>query len=165
MDFLNAENYFSSTNSQRDYFIDELSNYYYSMKDKVLQRCQNEMESFSEEEANNVNGEEMIHSLLEEELEIETQKHIEAGISPEFEDYTIDNLRSYSHENFDELMELCQEDNFGTDMREQWEHSFYAYVRSQIITREQVSSLWDMVVRISIHRYCLFIFLVHLTIV
>jgi hypothetical protein len=78
-----------------------------------------------------VNGEEMIHSLLEEELEIETQKHIEAGISPEFEDYTIDNLRSYSHENFDELMELCQEDNFGTDMREQWEHSFYAYVRSQ----------------------------------
>lgn len=131
VDFLNAENYFSSTNSQREYFIDELSNYYYSMKDKVLQRYQNEMESFSEEEANNVNGEEMIHSLLEEELEIETQKHIEAGISPEFEDYTIDNLRSYSHENFDELMELCQEDNFGTDMREQWEHSFYAYVRSQ----------------------------------
>ena len=36
VDFLKAENYFSSVKSQKDYFVSELSKFYYKFKDEMF---------------------------------------------------------------------------------------------------------------------------------
>ena len=132
VDFLSAENYFSSVKSQKDYFISELSKFYYTIRDEVIDEYQSKIDDMTEEEASEVNSDEMLRSMLESKLKYASELYSEKGISPEFEDYTIDNLRSYGNDNFKDLIELCEEDNMPTDMRQQWEESFLAYIRSQL---------------------------------
>ena len=132
VDFLSAENYFSSVKSQKDYFISELSKFYYKIRDEVLDDYQNIIDDMNEDEKGCTDSDEMLHSMLESKLNYFSELFFKEGISPEFEDYTIDNLRSYGNENFKELIELCEEDNMPTDLRMQWEESFLAYIRSQI---------------------------------
>lgn len=132
VDFLSAENYFSSVKSQKDYFISELSKYYYKIRDEVLEDYQNEIDSMTEDEVNEIDGEEVLRSMLESKLKYVSELYSENCISPEFEDYTIENLRSYGNDNFNELMKLCEEDHLPSDMRQQWEECFLAYIRSQL---------------------------------
>ena len=131
VDFLSAENYFSSVKSQKDYFISELSKFYYTIRDEVLDDYQSKIDNMTEEEASEVNSDVILRSMLESKLKYAAELYSEKGINPEFEDYTIDNLRSYGNENFKELMELCEEDSMPIDLRQQWEESFLAYIRSQ----------------------------------
>ncbi len=130
VDFLSAENYFSSVKSQKDYFISELSNFYYTIRDEVLNEYQSKMESMTENEASEIDSDQMLHTILEDQLKAALELYSEKEINPEFEDYTIENLRSYGNESFKELLELCEEDNMPTDMRQQWEECFLAYIRS-----------------------------------
>ncbi len=130
VDFLNAENYFSSVNSQKGYFINELSNFYYTIKNDVLEQYQKETEEMSEEEAENIDSEERIHSILEASLKGVKEMYEGENINPEFDDYSLNNLQSYGHQEFDELMALCEEEQMPTDMRELWESSFHAYICS-----------------------------------
>lgn len=132
VDFLSAENYFSSVKSQKDYFISELSKYYYKIRDEVLEDYQNEIDSMTEDEVNEIDGEEVLRSMLESKLKYVSELYSEKCISPEFEDYTIENLRSYGNDNFNELMKLFEEDHLPSDMRQQWEECFLAYIRSQL---------------------------------
>ena len=131
VDFLSAENYFSSVKSQKDYFISELSKFYYTIRDEVLDDYQSKIDNMTEEEASEVDSDVILRSMLESKLKYAAELYSEKGINPEFEDYTIDNLRSYGNENFKELMELCEEDSMPIDLRQQWEESFLAYIRSQ----------------------------------
>jgi hypothetical protein len=131
VDFLSAENYFSSAKSQKDYFIDELSNFYYTIKDEVLEQYQSETKDLSEEEMANLDSEARICTLLGNELERVCSIYRDKGINHEFEDYTIDNMLSFSHNEFDELMSLCQEEDMPTNMRDKWESSFHSYICSQ----------------------------------
>lgn len=131
VDFLKAENYFSSVKSQKDYFVSELSKFYYKFKDEILEDYQNKMDDMTEEEASDIDSDEMLHSIFESQLKSATQLYSEEGINPEFEDYTIDNLRSYGNDNFNDLMELCKEEKVPSDMRQLWEECFLAYIRSQ----------------------------------
>lgn len=130
VDFLSAENYFSSVKSQKDYFISELSKFYYTIRDEVLDDYQSKIDNMTEE-ASEVDSDVILRSMLESKLKYAAELYSEKGINPEFEDYTIDNLRSYGNENFKELMELCEEDSMPIDLRQQWEESFLAYIRSQ----------------------------------
>ena len=132
VDFLSAENYFSSVKSQRDYFISELSKFYYTIRDEVIDEYQSKIDDMTEEEASEVNSDEMLRSMLESKLKYVSELYSQKGVSPEFEDYTIDNLHSYGNDNFKDLIELCEEDSMPTDMRQQWEESFLAYIRSQL---------------------------------
>lgn len=132
VDFLSAENYFSSVQSQKDYFISELLKFYYKIRDEVLDEFQSKMDGMAEDNAKEIDSEEMLHSMLGSKLKYASEFYSENDISPEFEDYTIDNLRSYGNENFKELMELCEEDHLPTDMLQQWEECFLAYIRSQL---------------------------------
>ena len=131
VDFLSAENYFSSVKSQKDYFISELSKFYYTIRDEVLDDYQSKIDNMTEEEASEVDSDVILRSMLVSKLKYAAELYSEKGINPEFEDYTIDNLRSYGNENFKELMELCEEDSMPIDLRQQWEESFLAYIRSQ----------------------------------
>ncbi|WP_143005654.1 hypothetical protein [Prevotella communis] len=131
VDFLSAENYFSSVKSQKDYFISELSKFYYTIRDEVIDDYQRKINDMTEEEASEVDSDEILHFMLESKLKYALELYSEKDISPEFEDYTIDNLSSYGNEYFKELMELCEEDHLPTDMQKQWEESFLAYIRSQ----------------------------------
>lgn len=130
VDFLSAENYFSSVKSQKDYFIRELSNFYYTIRDEVLNEYQSKMESMTDNEASEIDSDQMLHTILEDQLKAAFELYSEKEINPEFEDYTIENLRSYGNESFKELLDLCEEDNMPNDMRQQWEECFLAYIRS-----------------------------------
>lgn len=130
MAFLKAENYFSSIKSQRDYFISELSNFYYTIKDEILEQYQARTAGLSDEEAADIDSDAIIHELLEAELKRVSKMYEEQGVNPEFEDYTMDNMRSYGHDLFDDLMDLCKEDQLPTDMRELWESCFHTYICS-----------------------------------
>lgn len=130
VDFLSAENYFSSVKSQRDYFNTELSNFYYTIRDEVLNEYQSKMESLKENEASEIDSDEMLHAILEDQLKTALELYSGKEINPEFEDYTIENLRSYGNDSFKELLEIFEEDNMPTDMLQQWEECFLAYIRS-----------------------------------
>lgn len=92
VDFLSAENYFSSVKSQRDYFNSELSNFYYTIRDEVLNEYQSKMESMEEDEASEIDSDEMLHTILESQLKTASKLCSEKEINPEFENYTIENL-------------------------------------------------------------------------
>ena len=130
VDFLSAENYFSSVKSQRDYFNTELSNFYYTIRDEVLNEYQSKMESLKEDEASEIDSDEMLHAILEDQLKTALELYSGKEINPEFEDYTIENLRSYGNGSFKELLEIFEEDDMPTDMLQQWEECFLAYIRS-----------------------------------
>lgn len=131
IDFLNAENYFSSTDSQKDYFISELSRFYYAMKEEVLKEYERRGNGLGEDGEQEIGGEDLLHDILVEQLTSAIPFYEEQGVNPEFEDYTLDNLKSFAHKEFDELMELCEEEQMPSDMRELWEKCFYAYIRSK----------------------------------
>ena len=131
MAFLKAENYFSSIDSQKEYFRSELSHFYYRIRNKILEQYQAQTSGLSEEEEAALDSEAIIRTLLETQFKKVSEIYKERGINPEFEDYTIDNMLSYGHQDFDELMDLCKEEQMPLDLRGLWERSFHSYICSQ----------------------------------
>lgn len=129
MDFLRAENYFSNVSSQEDYFIGELSNFYYLIRNEVLEEYKKKM---SDAETDGVNSDCLLRELLENKIQECENLYQQQSLNPEFADYTIDSLRSFGHKHFDDLTDLCKEDELPTDMGEKWQNCFYAYIRYQV---------------------------------
>lgn len=128
MDFLRAENYFSNASSQEDYFIEELSNFYNLIRNDVLEDYK---EKVNEMGAENVDSDNLLRELLEKHIQDCENLYLQKPLNPEFEDYTMESLRSFGHKHFDDLIDLCKEDELPTDMSEKWQNCFYAYIRSQ----------------------------------
>ena len=122
--FLKNEKHCNNSESQTNFLNSELSTYYYKIKDIMSRECE---EIMKKEEVNDVG--ELMKERLYENFRISNEVFDESGACPELETYSLRNLRSFAEKSFDELMELCKEDDMpGT--REEWEENFFKYLRS-----------------------------------
>ena len=129
LDFLAAENYFSGPKVQAKYLDREMSRYYHRVKDYVSDRF---MEQTEDAELTDDETFELIRKLIRDRIATITEAARDRGVSPEFEDYSLDDLRSIAKEQFDSLAEVCAGQEFPEDLRDTWEEGFYEYIRSQL---------------------------------
>lgn len=125
LDFLRSEDYFSDEDSREDYFISELREFYDAAKDDAIEKYQNEMNERGEEGNPDEDGQ-RLPEIMKEILETFITNCKGAEMNPEFKGYTIESMRKFTSEMFDDLMEICEEDGLPTDMRDLWERGFYA---------------------------------------
>lgn len=129
LNFLSAEDYFSSPKSQGKYLMKEVYTYYHKVKDYAVDSFEEQTEDIDlTDEA----SDELIRKLILERIGVITESSRDHGINPEFEDYTLAHLRSFGKESLDALAEVCEGAGLPADLRNAWEEGFYEYIRSKL---------------------------------
>ena len=131
VDFLKSENYFSSVDSQKEYFLDELSKFYCIIRDSVIEEYESRTSELSDGEKEELDVDALMHEIVESELNRVEEIYKDAGVNSEFEGYTIDNLRSFGKDTLDKLKKAFDDDGLPADMQELWEEKFFSYIRSK----------------------------------
>lgn len=125
LNFLKSEKHCNSAENQLDWFTSELSSHYYKVKDNARQECEEALEENPETDA-----QQLFQERVMESLRVSNEAFTEQKACPEFENYSLRQLKSFGKERFNDLMELCKEEGIpGT--REDWEENVYNYIRSQ----------------------------------
>ena len=128
--FLKSEKHCNSAENQLAWFTSELSSHYYKVQGNARQECEEALQENPDADA-----QQLFQERVRENMRISNEAFSEADMCPEFDRYSLRQIRSYGKERFDDLMELCKEDGMpGT--REEWEENFYNYIRSQCFNNE-----------------------------
>ena len=130
--FLKNEKHCKNAENQMSCLTRELSSHYYKMKDIVSRECEEAMEG---QNAEDVDIERLVEERLHENFRASSEAFEENGVCADFRNYSLRQLRSYANTKFDELMDLCREDEM-PGSREEWEESFYNYIRSRFFYNE-----------------------------
>lgn len=125
LNFLKKEKHCNSDENQLDWFCVEMMSHYDRLKESACQDCKIILDENPDADARQVYQERVL-----ENMKLSNQFFSESGKCPEFEDFSLRELRSYGRNFFDKLMDLCKEDGVpGT--REEWESNIYNYLCSR----------------------------------
>lgn len=128
--FMKSEKHCKSAENQLDWFTTELSSHYYKVQEIARQECEAVMGENPETDA-----QQLFLERVKENFRISNEAFEESGVCPEFESYSLRQLKAYGKKRFDDLMELCQEESV-PGSREEWEENFYNYIRSRSFNNE-----------------------------
>lgn len=130
LDFLKSEKHCNSAENQIDWFTTELYSHYDKVKSIANQECEVALQENPDADA-----QKLFQERIMENIRVSNESFAEEGVCPEFENYSLKQLKSYGKERFNDLMELCKMDGIpGT--REEWEENVYNYIRSQFCNNE-----------------------------
>ena len=128
IDFLGDEDYFCKKEMQEASLQNNLIDYYKA----AYNNSQEKYEEF-------LNNEDIVEKPTHEELFLQELQESEEYLKeiekcPELEDYSFKSFRSYAEEEIDFIMENGIKDaGFSESLREQFEHSAYEYLRSNVM--------------------------------
>lgn len=128
IDFLGDEDYFCNKEMQKASLQNHLIDYYKA----AYNNSQEKYEEF-------LNNEDIVEKPTHEELFLQELQESEEYLKeiekcPELEDYSFKSFRSYAEEEIDFIMENGIKDaGFSESLREQFEHSAYEYLRSNVM--------------------------------
>lgn len=128
IDFLGDEDYFCNKEMQKASLQNHLIDYYKA----AYNNSQEKYEEF-------LNNEDILEKPTHEELFLQELQESEEYLKeiekcPELEDYSFKSFRSYAEEEIDFIMENGVKDaGFSETLREQFEHSAYEYLRSNVM--------------------------------